>query len=133
MCHESVVRRNTIARLFFSCKGRISRRTYWALIGISMVPGILKIVFLVTGDIVTRAFFPGVFYLALPFGCWCLQCAIQIPAFIKRLHDMNRNGWWCILCFFDVLAVIAWIVLGVSNGTQGKNRYGDITERHRLF
>jgi len=43
---------------------------------------------------------------------------------VRRLHDLNRSGWWILLIF---LVLIGWIVLLVfylTDGTRGPNRFG---------
>lgn len=43
---------------------------------------------------------------------------------VRRLHDINFNGWWVLLCFIPVIGVIALIVFGCIPGTEGENKYG---------
>ena len=125
-------------KLFFSLNGRIARSTYWALIAISIIPGFLKLIMLGSG--LNMSFAPSAnkplatTLLVIAFMCWVLQAMIQIPAFVKRLHDMNRSGWWCLFCLLPGIAFIAWLLIGALPGVQGPNRYGDdITERPRFF
>ena len=44
---------------------------------------------------------------------------------IKRLHDLNRSGWWSLLILIPYLNfVIYFLLLGFIKGTDGENRYG---------
>ena len=42
---------------------------------------------------------------------------------VRRLHDFNWSGWWCLLYFIPGGAV-AFIVFGLIPGTEGENKYG---------
>lgn len=53
--------------------------------------------------------------------------AVLLPALavgVRRLHDVDRSGWWVLLWF---VPVIGWLVLlywAVTRGTTGDNRFG---------
>ena len=42
---------------------------------------------------------------------------------IRRLHDIDRTGWWCLIAF-TVIGTILLIVWACMKGTTGPNRYG---------
>ncbi len=47
-----------------------------------------------------------------------------IAVSLRRLHDIDRSGWWYLLV---LIPIIGWIVLLVwycTRGTVGPNRYG---------
>jgi uncharacterized membrane protein YhaH (DUF805 family) len=61
----------------------------------------------------------------LPVGIlWTLGFTlIAVLAGIRRLHDMNRSGWWLLgLLTFPVNAILPWVLL-FWPGTQGANRW----------
>jgi uncharacterized membrane protein YhaH (DUF805 family) len=44
---------------------------------------------------------------------------------IKRLHDVNRSGWWVIAAFVPIAAFILWFVVGQAHGDGlVENSYG---------
>lgn len=43
----------------------------------------------------------------------------------RRLHDIDRTGWWWLLTFVPVLGWIALIVFCCTKGTVGPNRFGE--------
>ena len=53
--------------------------------------------------------------------------AVLIPSIavtVRRLHDIDRTGWWILM---NLVCCIGWIVLLVFNvtpGTEGDNKYG---------
>jgi uncharacterized membrane protein YhaH (DUF805 family) len=43
---------------------------------------------------------------------------------VRRLHDLDRSGWWLLL---DLVPLVGWIILIVwfcTKGTDGPNRFG---------
>ena len=43
---------------------------------------------------------------------------------IRRLHDVNRSGWWFLLAF-TIIGILLLIYWYVQPGTRGTNNYGD--------
>lgn len=42
----------------------------------------------------------------------------------RRLHDINRSGWWQLLGLIPLLGWIALLYFYVQKGTAGDNRFG---------
>ena len=56
------------------------------------------------------------------FGLAMLLPSLAIA--IRRLHDLDRTGWWVLLWF---VVLIGWIILIIwfcTRGTAGPNRFG---------
>jgi uncharacterized membrane protein YhaH (DUF805 family) len=52
--------------------------------------------------------------------------ALLVPSVavsIRRLHDIDRTGWW-LLIVFTVVGIILLIVWACLKGTTGPNQYG---------
>lgn len=47
-----------------------------------------------------------------------------LAVFARRLHDVNRSGWWFLLVFIPILGWIPLLVWLFSRGTDGPNRFG---------
>ena len=43
---------------------------------------------------------------------------------VRRLHDINRTGWWLLLCLVPVFGWIVLIVWAIKRGDEGPNKYG---------
>ena len=43
---------------------------------------------------------------------------------IRRLHDLNRPGWFCIGMVLPVISIVLLIYLSFFKGTEGPNQYG---------
>ena len=49
-----------------------------------------------------------------------------IPATVKRLHDTNRSGWFCVLSIIiPLIGLYLVVVCSCLRGTNGENRYGE--------
>lgn len=106
------------AEIFFSFRGRISRRTWWlygvvALIGL----GILGLALL------RIAGFSRV-VAEMTMNLLLLWPALAVS--IKRWHDRNKAGWWVLV---NLIPFVGWLWALVENGflrgTPGPNRFGD--------
>ena len=43
---------------------------------------------------------------------------------VRRLHDVDRSGWWLRLAFVPLIGIIVLIVWWCTEGTRGPNRFG---------
>jgi uncharacterized membrane protein YhaH (DUF805 family) len=43
---------------------------------------------------------------------------------VRRLHDIDRSGWWLLIVFVPLIGGIVLIVFDVMPGTPGPNRFG---------
>ena len=49
-----------------------------------------------------------------------------IPSFsvsARRLHDVNRSGWW-VLLYLTIIGIILLIIWYATEGEKKKNRFG---------
>lgn len=43
---------------------------------------------------------------------------------VRRLHDLDRSGWWILLSLIPLVGAIILIIWYCSKGTEGPNRFG---------
>lgn len=56
-----------------------------------------------------------------------LGLASIIPAiaiYARRLHDINKSGWWQLIALIPLVGAIVLIVWFAKKGDQDKNRFG---------
>ena len=106
-------------RRYASFTGRARRSEYWwftlftilVVVAASAVDGALTGSWFegygVVGALATVA-------LALP----------TVAVSVRRLHDIDRRGWWTLLTFVPVVGWIVLFVFDVTPGTDGPNRFG---------
>jgi uncharacterized membrane protein YhaH (DUF805 family) len=53
--------------------------------------------------------------------------AVLLPTIavgVRRLHDIDRTGWWYLLILIPVLGALVLLFFFVQRGTVGANRFG---------
>lgn len=53
--------------------------------------------------------------------------AILLPSMavaVRRLHDINKSGWWILLNLIPVVGSVCLLVMACIKGDQGDNEYG---------
>jgi uncharacterized membrane protein YhaH (DUF805 family) len=53
--------------------------------------------------------------------------AVLLPGIalgVRRLHDLDRSGWWLLIAFIPLIGAIVLIVWFCTKGTDGPNRFG---------
>jgi uncharacterized membrane protein YhaH (DUF805 family) len=43
---------------------------------------------------------------------------------VRRLHDIDRSGWWLLIGFVPIIGAIVLIVFGVQDSQPQDNRFG---------
>jgi uncharacterized membrane protein YhaH (DUF805 family) len=95
----------------FSDRACRSEYWYWTL-------------FTIVAQIIT-SIIDGVIGIDLIGGLFGLATFLPTLAVaIRRLHDLDRTGWWI---FLNLIPIIGWIILLIwycTRGTDGPNRFG---------
>ena len=64
--------------------------------------------------------FVGILYLI-----WSIALILpNLGLAVRRLHDIDRTGWWILIAFVPLVGVIVLIVFWATPGTQGDNKHG---------
>lgn len=95
--------------------GRARRAEYWYFTLFSFIVSILlSIVGMIIGD---SSNIIGIVYLLV----------LIIPSLavaVRRLHDIGKSGWWCLIGLIPIIGTIWIIVLLVRDSQPGDNVYG---------
>lgn len=96
-------------------QGRLNRAQFWAFILIYF--GLSFAVGLVDGLLGTGGLLGGILVLVALYPSICVQ--------IRRWHDRDKSGWWCLIAFVPIIGMI-WVLVecGCLKGTDGPNRFG---------
>ncbi|ARE41894.1 Integral membrane protein [Rhodovulum sp. P5] len=43
---------------------------------------------------------------------------------VRRLHDIDKSGWWLLIGLIPILGALVLIYFFVQKGTEGGNRFG---------
>lgn len=100
-------------------EGRARRKEYWIFALISaLVLIFLSLVDEMTGWKVWGD--EGVLSLLYSIAVFVPTLAVLV----RRLHDTDRSGWWCLILLIPLIGLIVIFVFLVSNGNEGDNRFG---------
>ena len=109
-------------RKFADFEGRARRAEYWLF---TLFVLIAYVVAMLIGGLFDRGGSPEATPEAIFF---CLTVlALFVPSLalvVRRLHDINRSGWWYLLAFLPVIGSIIILIFMLTPGTPGPNRYG---------
>ena len=100
--------------------GRSRRKEYWyfALFN-GLVFLVLSSIDLLLG---TFSFSSNVGLLSGIYGLAIIIPSIAVS--VRRLHDIDRTGWWVLISLVPVIGSIVLLVFAVLDGTPGENRFG---------
>jgi len=93
-------------------EGRSHRTEYWMF---TLVVVVINIVlsFLQGTDLAVLA---SIFSLAVLIP--------SIAVSVRRLHDINRSGWWLLLSLIPIVGWLILLVWAVRESDKGENRFG---------
>jgi uncharacterized membrane protein YhaH (DUF805 family) len=97
---------------YVTFSGRAARSEYW-----------YWTLFVIIADIVAAIINA---FVALGFVGLVVSLAFLLPSIavaIRRLHDLDRTGWWLLLAFTGIGAIVL-LVWDCMKGTTGSNRFG---------
>jgi uncharacterized membrane protein YhaH (DUF805 family) len=47
-----------------------------------------------------------------------------IAVSVRRMHDLDKSGWWLLLAFIPIVGAIVLLIWFCTAGTPGLNRFG---------
>jgi uncharacterized membrane protein YhaH (DUF805 family) len=98
---------------YVNFSGRSSRSEYW-----------FWVLFVLIADVVAIAIDAaiGMQIVSSLFGLAVLLPGLAVT--VRRLHDLDRTGWWIFLGLIPLVGAIILIIWFCSKGTDGLNRFG---------
>ena len=108
----------------FDYKGRSSRAEYWwwmlFYLGSSLA---VAVIFTMLSEVLSGSEDPGLVFaylytliLTLPY----------IALTVRRLHDTDRSGFWCLFMLVPYVGGIILLVICALEGDKGLNKYGAV-------
>jgi uncharacterized membrane protein YhaH (DUF805 family) len=106
-------------RNYVNFSGRAIRSEYWYwTLFVTVLVGVL--------GVIDQRLNPGVGLGAFSIVNMLVSLALILPGVavsVRRLHDIDRTGWW-ILLGFTVIGALVLIYWACQRGTPGPNRFG---------
>ncbi len=99
---------------YVNFSGRAIRSEYW----------LWTLLFLSIGELVAAGIdrVVGLPVTGTAFGLATLLPSIAVT--IRRLHDLDRSGWWLLIGLIPLIGAIVLLVWFCTKGTNGYNRFG---------
>lgn len=109
--------------LFFTSEGRLNRKSYiyrsfFLSIVLFVVQGILSFAADTFGAL-------DLLFSIIAFVLGIFQLAANIMMGVRRLHDLDKSGWWMLLLIVPLVNLFFCLYLLFFKGTDGPNEYGD--------
>ena len=106
--------------MFMRCDNRLNRKRYIMRLLALWVVGLASVMILGTlfNTYKIKAFVYLEFILVVVF------LIAAVPLKIRRLHDLDRSGWWVLPVFVPVVHFLFILYLLFWKGTEGPNKYG---------
>ena len=104
---------------YIDFRGRSSRAEYWWF---ALFIVLVDIIATAVDTVVLGTDLRGIGLLS---AVW--QLATLIPSLaigVRRLHDIDKSGWWILLWFVLVIGWIVLLVWAIKRGDGGPNKYG---------
>ena len=61
----------------------------------------------------------------IPYYIYALAVFIpNLAVLVRRLHDVNKSGWWYFIILIPLIGAIWMLVLLCTEGDKGDNKYG---------
>ena len=103
-------------RAYATFRGRAGRAEFWWFAAF-VLAGTLVL------SLVDRAVFgPRVDFLSALFSLATLIPLIAVS--VRRLHDIDRSGWWVLLHLVPLIGLIVMIYFYLLRGDGSRNRFG---------
>jgi uncharacterized membrane protein YhaH (DUF805 family) len=100
--------------------GRSRRAEYWYFVLFNIIVAI--VLSLIDTLLGTFDFVQGIGLLSGLYGLAVLIPTLAVT--VRRLHDIDRTGWWIFINLIPLIGFIVLLVFAVTDGTPGSNRYG---------
>ena len=100
-------------------KGRARRKEYWMFV---LINSIISVFCILLDSMLGTVWSIGYGPIYIGYGL-----AVFVPGLavaIRRLHDIGKSGWYYLLFIIPIIGPIWLIILFVTEGEQGDNKYG---------
>jgi uncharacterized membrane protein YhaH (DUF805 family) len=105
-------------------KGRAQRMEFWFFYLFHMI--VLALFWIAIGNLGPVLENSGTVTDLLSWLSVAYVLATFLPALgvlVRRLHDVDRSGWWALLAFAPITDLVI-LIFAIQDGTPGANRYG---------
>ncbi len=113
-----------LLNVIYTTEGRLNRLRYlkyqvlWTIIST-----VIGCIIGFTGGFLSSS--PESVLVTVPTGIWSFIAGVGgIMLSIRRLHDLNKSGWFLLLALIPIVDIIFLLYIWLMPGTVGSNKYG---------
>ncbi|HUO88109.1 MAG TPA: DUF805 domain-containing protein [Rhizomicrobium sp.] len=103
-----------VTQHYFDFNGRARRAEFWWYVLVVIIISVILNV--IDGIAHLSGILGGLFSLAMLLP--------NLGVAVRRLHDINRSGWWILIAFVPLVGAILLIYWYAQPGTSGANQFG---------
>jgi len=109
-----------VLKKYADFSGRASRSEYWWFMLFTTLVNIILMV--VDSQLGTFNDAAGMGMLGGLYTLLVLLPSIGVQ--VRRLHDVDRSGWWLLIYLVPIIGFIVIMIFACMKGTSGSNRFG---------
>ena len=100
-------------------QGRARRKEYWMF-------ALFNFVICMALSMIGSLFIDSIGMASqIPYYIYALAAFIpSLAVMVRRLHDVNKSGWWYFIILVPLIGIIWMLVLLCTEGDKGDNKYG---------
>jgi len=107
---------------YFKFSGRARRREYWSFV---LINGLVSAGLAVGNTLATQSDGVPIHFFGVLAMFFSLAVGIpSLSAFVRRMHDTGRSGWWLFISLLPLIGSIIQLVFLLQDGEPGENKYG---------
>jgi uncharacterized membrane protein YhaH (DUF805 family) len=100
--------------------GRASRKEFWPFFLFN-----LFLIFAFCGiDHLAGTWYPESHTGLISLICGSIILIPTIAVTVRRLHDIDRRGWWDLILFIPLAGIIPFLLFMAEDSQPGENKYG---------
>lgn len=96
--------------------GRTGREAFWMFVLVSLL---VSIAITIVEVVLLQTNFMGPLF-------WLAILVPRIAISTRRLHDINKSGWWQLIALIPLVGTIILIVWFATKGKNESNQYGEL-------
>lgn len=103
-----------VLRKYAVFTGRAQRKEYWMFVLFNFI--IVWVLWILEGLAGGPGVLPNLYNLAVLLP--------SLAVTVRRLHDIDRTGWWILIVLIPIIGFIVLLVFMVQDSQEGENEYG---------
>ena len=108
---------------YVNFEGRARRKEYW---GFCLFSNLIVLGLVILAGIGAAISEDMGIVLSLPYYVFVLAITLpNIAVGVRRLHDIDKSGWWLLVSLIPLAGAIWLIVMFTTEGNSEENRYGE--------